>query len=49
MDHQGTKAPRPPIPAELDQLARLVVDAAFGLLINFNVAFIKDGIKRIAL
>jgi GxxExxY protein len=29
MDHQGTKAPRQPIPGEVDQLARLVVDAAF--------------------
>jgi GxxExxY protein len=29
LNHQGTKPPRSPIPQELDQLARLVVDAAF--------------------
>lgn len=29
MNHQDTKAPRPPIAAELDRLAKLVVDAAF--------------------
>jgi GxxExxY protein len=29
INHQGTKAPRPPIPEEVDQVARLVVDAAF--------------------
>lgn len=57
----------PPIPKELDALARQAVDAAFsvhraqlltylkltgrrlGLLINFNVPIIKQGITRVAL
>jgi GxxExxY protein len=29
LNHQGTKAPRAPIPAELDRIAKMVVDAAF--------------------
>ena len=29
MNHQGTKTPRAPVPAELDRVAKLVVDAAF--------------------
>jgi len=46
-----------PVSRPLDALAREVVDAAFkvhfilgpGLLINFNVPKIKDGIRRMVL
>jgi len=58
MNHQGTKVQRElPIPEEVNRAGTHVVDGAFavhsalgpGLLINFNVSFIKDGIKRMAL
>jgi hypothetical protein len=49
MNHQGTKTQRGPIPEDLDRVASVVVDAAFDVLINFNVPLIRDGIKRIAL
>ena len=31
MNHQDTKAPRKPIPEELDRIAKLVVDASFAV------------------
>ena len=48
---------RAPIPEETERIAKAVIDAAFavhkalgpGLLINFNVALLKDGIKRMVL
>jgi hypothetical protein len=57
MNHQDTKTPIIPVPAETDRVAKQVVDAAFkvhsslgpGLLITFNVPVIKSGITRLAL
>jgi hypothetical protein len=44
--HQATKIANT---GRTGPTGQLVVDAAFGLLTNFNVPVIKDGIKRIAL
>jgi hypothetical protein len=57
MNHKGTKAQKETISTELNELSREVVNAVFqvhktlgpGLLVNFNVPVIKQGIKRIVL
>ena len=59
MNHQDTKTPSTAISSKTDEIAKAVVDAAYtvlklsghrlGLLVNFNVPLIKQGIRRMVL